>query len=74
MSEEQIPYATSRGCSIRPVWPFGHVPCLSERYLYSLVFKVFFHMLGEEQRGRCVYIQSSGIEVEEWPGGASQTP
>lgn len=55
---------------MRPVSPFGHVQCLSERGFCSLVFKVYFHVLGEEQRGGGVCTQSSGIVVEEWSRGS----
>lgn len=39
--------------------PLGHVQCLSERDFYSLMLKLHFHLLGEEQRSGGVYTQSS---------------
>ena len=55
---------------MRFVSPLGHVQCLSDRGFYSLVLKVYFCVLDEEQRGGDMSTQSSGRVVKEWFRGS----
>lgn len=41
-----------------------------QRGFCILVLRVYFHVLGEEQRGGGMCTQSSGIAVEEWSRGS----